>query len=322
MKKSLILTHFFEPEWAIVNKINTIAKSSSITPIHCPTTEILEETLSKIQSDSRVLFFSDEGLISYVQSLCKNNYEFHFEIALFIDTKIESVANSVSEIEQVKYLIGKDQNESFGRDLAILIKKFKNSDILDLEKYLSFGADVHRTKIYNSKQKHDSVAEIFDFISGWGDPGYSHPYDDYARKVSEVTDELILNAIFNANPRLKSADRSLEFILSEAECVDVAWGFDGEVFGVSVKDYFGKFNRETVMQYISAQRHFDDVTGNSSAGLGLKLILERTHNLITNVEVERTTEVLALVRFDARNRKFEKRKKSVYYFSVNTKKIS
>lgn len=318
MSKVTILTHFSATNWPVVNKLSGVAKCLGVDMIHCSTVEKLSETV-KTFGGRRVLFFTDEGLIETVQKF-ESSADFHVEVAMFIRSPLPKVAEQITSMRIVKYLISLESMDSYGRDLSILVKKFADGDILDLEKYLAFGCNVNKRTVVDASSKRAAVNELYAYIENLGDPGYNHPYTEYARRVSEMADELLINAIFDANPRFRGVDRSLPFTLATNENIEIAWGYDGEFFGVSVRDPFGKFACETILKYVAAQRTKDHMLEATSGGLGLKLIFEKAHKVITNVQRESATEVIALVRFDARMLEFERRKKSFYYFGNELKK--
>lgn len=312
MSNATIITHFAEPNWPIVNKLSAICKCLEVEMIHCSSLEKLKGTVQKAPP-GRNLFFTDEGLIDVVHefdALSKN-----IEVAMFILSPIAKVAQKIGVLRNVKYLIGMQPAESYGRDLSILIKKFADGDILDLDKYLAFGAKINSRMIDSGKSKREAIDAVQHYISRLGDPGYNHPFDEYARRVAELTDELLLNAVFDANPRLRKADRSQPFHLAENERVEMSWGYDGEYFGISVRDPFGQFNSETILSYLSNRRETDPLAAKHSAGMGLKFIFEKAHQVVTNVRREKVTEVIALVKFVNRMLEFEKQKKSFYFFS-------
>lgn len=308
-----IYTHFSQPNWPVVNKLRAISKCLDVGLRHCSTLERLRESLEDT-SAGRNLFFTDEGMIDLVQEYEKRVEADKLEIAMFITSPIGKVAQKVSNLSNVKYLIGAQPAESFGRDLSILIKKFVDGDILDLEKYLAYGSKISERAIRSPETKRDAIDAVINYVSRLGDPGYNHPFDEYARRIAELTEELLLNAIFDANPRLRKSNRSLPFKLAPEEEVVVSWGYDGEYFGISVRDPFGKFTSETILKYLSSQRQVEDIVSADSGGLGLKFIFDRAHQVVTNVTKGQVTEVIALVRLANRMLEFESQKKSFFFF--------
>lgn len=314
MNEVTLITHFSAPNWPLVNKLRTITKCLDVPMIHCSKMEILNQTLSGPLPE-RCLFFTDEGLIDLVQDLSSRTMTTRLEVALWMVSPIAQVAEKIGSLKNVKYLIGMEEVEAQGRDLSILIKKFADGNILDLDKYLAFGSKINRRVIDSNKAKRAAIEAVSIYVSRLGDPGYNHPFDDYARRVSALADELILNAIFHANPRLEGTDRALPFQLSDGEKVEMAWGYDGDYFGISVRDPFGKFNSETVMRYLSNWQTLKDIGNIKTGGLGVKLIFEKAHKVVTNVKSEKVTEVIALIKFAQRMTEFENQKKSFYFFS-------
>lgn len=308
-----VVSHFSEPNWPLVNKLSMIAKCLEVNRIHCSSLEKLRETMSG-RLQGRTLFFTDEGLMDQVQQFDAQIRDKKVETAMFIRSPITAVAQKISDLSLVKYLIGSQPADGTGRDLSILIKKFADGDILHLDKYLAFGSKVNRRLVSDARSKREAVEAVSTYVSNLGDPGYQHPYGEYSRIISGLTDELLLNAIFNANPRMRGIDRARAFNLEEHELIEISWGYDGEYFGVSVMDPFGRFTSDTIMNFVSSQRSAESIAHSPSAGLGLKFIFDKAHQVITNVKKEKATEVIALVKFNARILDFETQKKSFYYF--------
>lgn len=314
MNEVTIVSHFSAPNWPVVNKLSMIAKCLEVNRIHCSSLEKLRLTMAG-PLPGRTLFFTDEGLMEQVHEIDRQVAGKNVETAMFIHSPITTVARQISTTKLVKYLIGEKATPDAGRELSILIKKFANGDILHLDKYLSFGSKVQQRTVSDSRSKRDVLDAVSSYIARFGDPGYLHPYEEYSRIVSGLTDELLLNAIFNANPRMRGCKRADEFKLTEGEQIEISWGYDGEYFGVSVKDPFGRFSSDTIMNHVSSQRAMESIAQSTSAGLGLKFIFDKAHQVITNVQKDQVTEVIALVKFSTRMLDFEARKKSFYYFA-------
>lgn len=313
MSEVTIVSHFSAPNWPIVNKLSMIAKCLEVNRIHCSSLEKLHETMAG-DLPGRTLFFTDEGLMDQVQLFDAQIRGKKVETAMFIQSPIAAVAKKISDLSLVKYLIGSQSPDGTGRDLSILIKKFADGDILHLDKYLAFGSKVNRRLVSDAHSKREAIEAVSAYVSNLGDPGYQHPYDEYSRIISGLTDELLLNAIFNANPRMRGINRAETFSLAKSEQIEISWGYDGEYFGVSVIDPFGRFTSDTIMNFVSSQRTAENIARSPSAGLGLKFIFDKAHQIVTNVQKEKATEVIALVKFNARLLDFETQKKSFYYF--------
>jgi hypothetical protein len=313
-----LLSHFSVPRWPLVNKLNGIAKCLDVKLVHAATLEKLQYNLKSL-SAKRALLLTDEGMLPYIEEIHRHSWPFELDVALFIQSKMSKVALELHQLPRVKYLLEFDETDSFaGRHLAVLVKKFTEQNILNLNKYLGFGAVLHTRTIDSSQTKRHAVEQIHHFINNLGETTYPHPFGEYARRISEMVDELVINAIFGANPRMHEADRSKAFSLSESEQIELSWGYDGEYFGVGVRDPFGQFDLDTIMKYISSQAKVENILPGKSAGLGLKVIFDRAHQIITNVQKRKVTEVIAVVKFENRLLDFEKTKKSFFYFTDGT----
>lgn len=307
-----IITHFSNPNWPMVNKLRIICKSLDVAMIHCSSREKLLATFASCKNE-KCLFFTDEALLETVQQFDAQSAP-SFEVALFIISPIGEVAEKISDLRRVKYLIGLQPVDSIGRDLSILVKKFADGDILDLNKYLSYGCKINNLIVNGSDSKRAAIEAVSNYILSLGDPGYHHPFGEYAARMAELADELLLNAVFNANPRMRNADRSKAYELRPAEQIQMSFGYDGEYFGISVRDPFGKFTSETIMKYLSMRHETNRITMDASGGLGLKFIFEKAHQVVTNVKDEQVTEVIALVKLVNRMLEFDLQKKSFFFF--------
>lgn len=292
----LLVIHFSVPRWPLVNKLTGLAKSLDIDCIHCNSIDTLDKTLSTI-GERRVMFVADEGMIEYIRQLQSRNRKFELEVALFIESRISEVANRIHELTPVRYLFEFDDKDATpGRNIATLLKKVKDQNFLDLNKYLGYGASYCEKSVNSDSSKKAAINEIGRFITNIGDPRFPTPYKEYARRMTEMVDELVLNAIFNANPRMRACDRSQPFNLGPDEDVHLTWAYDGEYFGVSVRDHFGQFTLESIMERVASSSELSTIVTSKSAGLGQKLIFERAHQIVTNVKEGKVTEVIAVVK--------------------------
>ena len=210
------------------------------------------------------------------------------------------------------------------RDFAILIKKFRLDDIFGLDKYLSYGAHLQEMTISSSDDKEVAIQRVLEFVSNLGSANAAERFVHYSRSTAELVDELLLNAVFNANPRFSEdpALRKKKFSLEPAEQVKVIWGYDGEFFGVSVVDPFGCLQRETILSYLLRKQKLEDASKRTSGGMGFQLIFERLHRLVINVTPQKYTEVICLLAFEKRMRDFNKKPRVFHYFTHEEDKAS
>src|SRR6185312_12270683 len=128
------------------------------------------------------LFFTDEGMADLVIELERLKLP-QFEVAMLVISPIPSLLEKLTALTVVKYLIGLQSPEIYGRDLSILIKKFSGGNILDLDKYLAFGCKIHSRTIKTQDDKRSSIDAVSSYVAKLGDPGYNHPFDEYATRM-------------------------------------------------------------------------------------------------------------------------------------------
>src|SRR5688500_12576575 len=102
MNDTLILTHFSEPNWPVVNKLSGIAKCLNVELIHCPSKEALIEEFSS-SSKRRRLFFTDEAQYDLVNHLDSKKPGASFEVAVFLRSPLVTATEKFSEKKIVKY---------------------------------------------------------------------------------------------------------------------------------------------------------------------------------------------------------------------------
>ncbi len=181
---------------------------------------------------------------------------------------------------------------------------FKAESLLKGEKIVS-----------NVSEKRDALQELEDFVLGLGDAEDASRLSQYARKAGEAVDELLLNAIWDANPTLQQAHRGDDFVLPPSEQVRVRWGFDGDRFGYSVSDPFGTLEKESIIRHLlGGEVELGAFAERKSGGLGMKRVFERSHHVVAAVRKGALTELQCFFRFERRLRDFQAVPKSLHYF--------
>ena len=240
-----------------------------------------------------------------------------FQQTVFLSEEpISKISADLSLLKGLVSIVHYDGAEIDGRDIAVLIKKTLKNDILGLDKYLGFGADRRSYTVDSDVKKEAVLEELVTYIESMNKASSLRKYSQF---TSELADELVMNAVFNANPRLKEAKRDLPFQLEDKEKVEISWGFDGEYFGVSVVDPFGRLHKDTVLYYINDKtRKLDDVNLRKSGGIGLRMSVDRLHKMVFNIHENKFTEVICLIRFERKLVDFRKIPKSLHFFINDT----
>ena len=200
-----------------------------------------------------------------------------------------------------------------------MLKKINKNSVLQLDEFLSFPNISDHKEIHSTEDKRIVLTQLEDFV--YKICGKTERAHHYSQMVCELADELILNGIFNANPRLKNAKRSEPFQLNKKEFLDIQWIFDGEMFGLSIKDPFGKLSKKDILAYLDSKQKNDPLAKRISGGLGIKMIFERLHHYIVNVNPDKFTEVICLLHFDKKFKDFNNRLRSFHYISNSERNI-
>lgn len=213
------------------------------------------------------------------------------------------------------YIAQENDHINVGEILTI-INKFRSGNIFGLDHYISDRLMRSAYRIKNNDSKDLVLGRIYDSVLDLGHGMSEVKFKYLAQRFSTIADELVMNSVFHANPRFESQPRSEPFHLQGEEIVHVEWRYDGDYFGLSIKDGFGALGQETVLRYLT--RVFPAVIDETrlTAGLGLKYIYEKVEKLVVNVHPNHQTEVICLMSVDYHGRRRGACSKSFHYFSL------
>lgn len=262
--------------------------------------------------DKNFFFFADSKNSSFIFEFSKLYPECQIVIVL-LDPLQQQMHNYLDR-DNIGSFVATNNGEFDARELLLLLQKCQSKKSLSLDKHLNFPAIFNEKKIRTPQDKKNALTLLEGFILKIG--GESSRTQQYSQRICDLADELLLNAIFDANPRMKDSPINQPFDLNEEEAIKIKWGFDGEVFGLSVIDPFGGLSRKSVMKYLDGRQKREHFSARFSGGLGIKLIYERLHHYIVNVRDKKMTEIICLLRFDKRFKDFERRLRSFHYFRI------
>ena len=233
---------------------------------------------------------------------------------IIIDQQLDSVLTNMPDLSHIDSIVAKNfEVIAKPRELISTTQKMVTKDIFGLDKYLTWGFKEHSLKVFNSKKRNEVIDVISDFamlVSGRKPLG---------RIMADLLDELLMNAIFDANPKYSTVDRTQEIILNEEEAVTVKWGCDGHLFGVSVSDPFGSLKKKTVVSFLKKCFSKSDNMinyGEGGAGLGLYKILKSINSFIINLETGKQTETIGIVDLGLSLKEFKAQTRSFHFFKM------
>lgn len=206
-------------------------------------------------------------------------------------------------------------------ELRVTIQKILRQDFFGLEKYLAPGTPITKLSVRGSTDRDDYNAVVMKYAE-------ENRLGQYmAKLVFGITEELLMNAIYDApvaggRHHYGDLPRTTVVELKPDEYSELRFGCDSHVFGISVQDPFGALTRPKLFQYLKKVLRRTDSTNlidtkKGGAGLGLFKILYSSHSLVCNVELEKRTEVMALIDLKHQVRDFSKMARSVHYFAAD-----
>jgi anti-sigma regulatory factor (Ser/Thr protein kinase) len=231
----------------------------------------IEETLRKLISPSRVFALSDRPL-SRNQVLFETVPFFqHYIVRRFIDPASDVLARLLISA-LVPHPVG-------------------------LKRYFAEGTSSQNVTIKKSSQRAVAVDAVDAFFQKKGIKAR------LAARVAQATDELLMNAIFNAphnglgNPTRRLQSRSDDFSLGKNELVQMEILYNDQYVGVCVTDQFGALDREVVLRLMAKNYRKNEYTPKDNqpgAGLGLYGIIEMGFSLIFSVKSGSRTDSMII----------------------------
>lgn len=207
-------------------------------------------------------------------------------------------------------------------ELLTTLQKIIRKDIFGIEKYLDGGATIVSFPVMGTKSRELLVQEVDDFCKSCS------LNSNTTRKAKAITEELIMNAIYDApiagGENRYEDKRNLPFELEPKDRSTLTIGCDSEVLLIGIRDPFGAFKREKFFDYANKiiyrydnERLIDTKVG--GAGLGIFKMLYDSNGLILNTVPAVATEVIAIIEMTLKNQAFTKMGRSLHYFSQTPK---
>jgi DNA-binding NarL/FixJ family response regulator len=240
------------------------------------------------------------------------------------DGHIMILGESIEDDEVVQLLrhaslnhIISDAENPDDTELVVTSVKLSSGDIFGLEKYLSWGAKLHASNIHTYEQKRQALATVSQHAKEVG------ARRQVIAKIESVTDELLMNALYDA-PSTRSGKTRAERIrnaedgIPSEESAVLRYACDGRYFAVSVQDDFGALRKDVILDNLVRARREKGrpQTGeeSSGAGLGLYFILSSVTRFIANIDPGKRTEVVCLFDLKQNGRESEACARSLHIF--------
>ncbi len=205
-------------------------------------------------------------------------------------------------------------------ELIVTCQKLISDDIFGLDKYLStWGTQLHRVRIQSTDEKIAAIQALERFLAR------SDCHRDIRPLITRVSDELVINALFNAprdpagRPRYIDHDRRKPLAVEPQEAVDFCFACDGCHVGISVADSFGAISRQDLISNLERghrRSHGMADASDAESDLGLYLIFNSITQLAVNLTPGERTEAIALFYVRGGHQAFNSSGRSFNIFSV------
>jgi hypothetical protein len=193
------------------------------------------------------------------------------------------------------------------QDLAVGLRRLLHlhGKPLGASPYLIEGFSTTEALITSSENKETSLSAVMELAEAL------ELSDEKKRRIEIVTEELLLNAIYDAprspdgKPLYAGVDRRTTIMLDAESPVRLHYGCDGRNFVVSVTDRWGAIERSAVvgsLRKLLDPKSVRPTPGTSGAGLGLMLTYGSSNQLIVHAVPGRFSEVTAVMHVSGSNR--------------------
>ncbi|RME15023.1 MAG: hypothetical protein D6797_07550 [Bdellovibrio sp.] len=242
--------------------------------------------------------------------------------AKFVFVTSESVKQALPALKQLPFMPNvistKENDRTFTiKNIITTIVKLSSQDIFGLEKYLTWGVDVHELPITRSDERMDLNNQVMEYFKSVG------MRSSIRGACSIVLEELLMNAIYDApvdeqgRSKYNALDRKNVVVLEEKERGRLRYACDGVLMAVSVEDPFGRLDGETIFNYLEScytGRAGSLNANKGGAGRGLHQIVENSDLVVFNVAQGVRTEVIAL--FEVAPKKDQEKFPSFHFFQA------
>lgn len=236
-----------------------------------------------------------------------------------LTTTTENISESLDKLAQLPFVdnvVSRYLEDKAGTSKALLtsIKKILSRDLFGVEKYMSWGVEIHSKRVIASKQRDELKQGMVEHFQSFG------IRSTILDRVNTVAEELLMNAIYDApvdgsgKSLYNHVSRKTEVHLEPHQQSFLRYACDGIMLAVSVEDPFGALNKEIILNYLKSC--YDGRAGSlnaekGGAGRGLHVIIESSDVTVFNVHKGARTEVICLFNLDSTKKDIQP---SFHYF--------
>ncbi len=277
--------------------------------------QALENSISNNHTTILVIDRFDSEILNLVQSA----HPHKVEIILLTSSELPPQILGDELMKTVNHFVSVSQGRLATTSLVTAIKKISSRELYGIGMYLAYGTPLNYFVMSRSEDRSWFVDRFMRYVSGL-EGIIPYGTQEFSRMTGEVLDELLMNAIWDANPRRNNISRNTPVILEDSEGVHIEWGVDGNTLAVGVRDPFGTLKKDTFFRYqdeVLGIKKTSQVVVNANsagAGIGLHMMLRRASGLVVNTTEGFATEVIALFDLARSTRSIQKTSKTLHYF--------
>lgn len=273
----------------------------SCTGVHLDAVSTVQEARQLLQGKRYDAVITDENGVELMEEVNSSYPGTHF--IMMCSKSAQENLNFLYRNLKLKICITRDleQRNLTTKLILATLSKVLNQDYFGVEKYLSWGVDVHTEIIKASMQRNDLNDKMKSYLKRMG------VRSSILDRVFTVAEEMMMNAVYDAP--VDSGGRALfnhltrknDIVLDTHQFSKLSYACDGDYLAISVRDPFGSLRSKTIIEYLKSC--YDGQagslnTGKGGAGRGLHQIVEGSDFTIFNLKKAYKTEVISLFSLD------------------------
>lgn len=281
------------------------------------------ESLKNNKQD--MLVIDVKTLQNYIESL---NYIPNEQTILLIFAKENpEMSACLDKIGNLRFLVAVGIPSTLRSVVATILEHKVSGEIRGMVARL---ADVNKIqgiehRINSSEERSHFQEEIAKFFSEGLETYKSEAAigsNNYPKYLSDVLDELLMNAIWDANKERNRADRTLNVTLAADENIRIKAQFDGTSMILTVCDSQGTFPVSALMKPMIFALGFKDIDineGHGGAGIGMRMVLQKIPFISFEIDRGKLTRVTTILKSDQSVRETQRRPRTILYFERETR---
>jgi hypothetical protein len=299
---------------ASINDLSVVVRASGSDFVHCKNEgEIFAES-NGATPNSRLVLMTSQQQVDVARQFTERFPQ--SLIIMMITSPLPMQSRELRECIGIHSFVAYNNNEIDPCDLTVTLRKIRTKDVFGVQRYLKHDCLTSRHEICTPRDKLLALQRVEEFVRFLGGDNATSRFSQYSTRVSELLDELVLNAVAHTCNRSLQDAGCFEFSLSPTNSIHVEWGFDGELFGMSVRDNAGTLKKEDILTYLDSTMVLSAQNEEHMSHLAFRSMFERVHKFVVNVHPGFMTEVVSVMRFDRRLRDFDGRLRSFHFFTI------